>query len=70
MNKTVMYRKITKFREYLYIGEKSKHTVEKYVRDALAFCDFLNGREIGKTVVIQYKASLSMKLTQFNLTRH
>ena len=46
------------FAEYLKKNEKSAATVEKYTRDARAFCAFTQGREINKQAVMEYKAYL------------
>ena len=46
------------FREYLINGEKSLHTVKKYLRDAEAFLFYCGGRRITKELVIGYKNSL------------
>ena len=46
------------FREHLIRGEKSKATVEKYVRDVEAFASFVKGNEILKETVIAYKNAL------------
>lgn len=49
---------ITKFKLYLESEEKSKSTVEKYVRDVTMFAVWLNGRDIQKSIVIEYKHEL------------
>ena len=58
--------KITKentelFRKHLTECEKSDSTVTKYVRDVLAFSEWLCGREIDKNTVVEYKAHLAEK---------
>ncbi len=50
-------REINKFRKYLMEEEKSKNTIEKYIRDVTAFSKFCTGR-ITKDTVIAYKQSL------------
>lgn len=49
------------FRDYLQTEEKSKNTIEKYMRDARAFADYADGRAITKELVIEYKNSLISK---------
>lgn len=52
---------ICKFREFLILEEKSKATIEKYVRDVRAFFVFTRGEPVTKSVVIAYKQSLIEK---------
>ena len=49
---------ISDFKEYLILEERSRATVEKYIRDVRAFSAFVNGAEITKEVVIEYKKYL------------
>ena len=49
---------ICAFREHLVMEEKSRHTVEKYVRDIRAFSAFLNGKTVTKEQVIAYKRQI------------
>ena len=49
---------ISDFKEYLILEERSRATVEKYIRDVNAFSAFVNGEEITKEVVIEYKKYL------------
>lgn len=51
-------RTIQKFKEDLINGEKSKATIEKYIRDITAFCIWLKNADICKTKVLQYKEYL------------
>lgn len=58
-----MERKITnevmkRFREYLRREEKSKNTVEKYMRDTLAFTVWLDGAEVTKDTAVAFKQQL------------
>ena len=46
------------FENYLRSDEKSENTIEKYLRDVKAFFEFAEAREISKTVVMEFKASL------------
>lgn len=58
-----MERKITnlvleRFREYLLEEEKSKNTVEKYLRDVSGFASWLCGAEVTKETVVAFKQRL------------
>ena len=57
----VTAEKITSFKKHLISEERSSATVEKYVRDVLAFSDWLCGREVDKNTVVEYKARLDEK---------
>lgn len=50
---------IENYKQYLITEEKSKATIEKYVRDLTAFMNWLENREITKTEVLAYKAKLT-----------
>jgi len=52
---------LVKFREYLTCEEKSKATVEKYLRDVRMFMRYLSGREVTKEMMVAYKADLQKK---------
>lgn len=49
---------ISEFKTYLVNEEKSKATVEKYVRDTEVFSKWLSGRELCKEEVLFYKEKL------------
>lgn len=49
---------IQKFKTYLINEEKSSATLEKYIRDVIAFMQWLNDRVVEKTVVMEYKQNL------------
>ena len=51
------------FKIYLQEKEKTAATVEKYMRDITAFAQWLNGREIEKTLLLEYKATLLKRLS-------
>lgn len=53
-----MLDKIKEFESYLISEEKSKATVMKYTRDVTAFVQWLNGQQITKAVVQEYKQRL------------
>lgn len=52
---------IKKFKEYLIDEEKSKATIEKYIRDLTAFVFWLGGAELNKTMVLGYKEYIISK---------
>ena len=49
---------ITAYKQHLIENEKSAATVEKYMRDITAFMVWLNGRELDKGTVLEYKERL------------
>ena len=49
---------ISDFKEHLILEEMSAATVEKYIRDVKSFSAFVNGAEVTKEVVIEYKKHL------------
>lgn len=49
---------INDFKKYLYESEKSKNTIEKYMRDISRFSAFLVGKNLDKTTVLEYKRHL------------
>lgn len=49
---------IYEFKEHLISEERSGATVEKYIRDVKAFAVYVNGAEITKETVINYKKRL------------
>ena len=50
---------IAKFSNYLRSDEKSENTIEKYLRDVRRFFSFANIREINKSLVLEFKVSLT-----------
>lgn len=52
---------ITEFHAYLIREEKSRATVEKYLRDIRAFADFTGGAEVTKEQVLAWKTRLVEK---------
>ncbi len=63
MRRIITGQKIDAFREYLVGDEKSKATVEKYLRDIRKFADFCEKKPVCKAVTVEYKASLADKYT-------
>ena len=49
---------VEKYKSYLIDEEKSKSTIEKYIRDILTFRNWIEGREIDKRAVLEYKETL------------
>ena len=49
---------IEKFKNHLILEERSRATIEKYIRDVKAFAVFVNGAELSKEIVISYKKYL------------
>ncbi len=59
--KIITQKLIEKFKVYLIQEEKAENAVEKYVRDAAAFAEWLGGREVSKKAVLEYKRELISK---------
>lgn len=49
---------IRRFNEYLQREEKSKATIEKYIRDVRAFASHISSTEVTKELIIAYKNKL------------
>lgn len=49
---------IDNYKKYLFEEEKAKATIEKYVRDIVAFANWVSGRAVEKTLVLEYKQIL------------
>ena len=54
-------RTIEDYKNYLIEEEKCSVTIEKYIRDINAFAEWLDGREITKTLVLEYKSMLTQQ---------
>ena len=59
--KTVSAELITNFKEHLILEERSKATVEKYIRDVRTFAEYIGAGAITKETVIEYKRQLQGK---------
>ena len=57
-NRIINAQSINDFKTWLHGEERSSGTVEKYVRDVKSLCVWLNGREITKENIADWKASL------------
>lgn len=60
-SKIITSQDFVQFESYLQEEEKSKATIEKYVRDIHAFFRFLNGKEVTKEETMRYKKALAEK---------
>ncbi len=58
MERIITEKTIQEFRVHLKSEEKSKNTVEKYLRDVRAFAAVQNGESVTKEAVIGYKQKL------------
>ena len=58
--KQITTTKIKKYREYLIEEEKSKNTIDKYMRDINAFTKWIAERELCKAVILEYKEHLKL----------
>lgn len=56
--KTLTQQTLTEYTKYLREEEKSKATVEKYLRDARHFLAFAEDREVTKALTMEYKSQL------------
>ena len=54
-------RTIEEYKNYLIEEEKSSVTIEKYIRDINTFVEWSDGREITKTLVLEYKSMLTQQ---------
>ena len=58
VNRRLNQSKIQRFRGYLCSEEKSSATVGKYMHDIGVFFEFLGGRQLNKSEVLDYKCEL------------
>ena len=49
---------VDSFRKYLQISEKSRNTIDKYIRDVKAFGLFIQGESVSKELAIAFKEKL------------
>lgn len=61
MGRVITDLEITDFEKYLRLNEKSRNTIDKYLRDVRSFYESMNMREVSKYAVIAYKALLAEK---------
>lgn len=55
MSHIITIEMLQSFEEYLHFDEKSKNTIEKYMRDLKSFFRFVQGKVINKVLVMEYK---------------
>ncbi len=58
MKRTITHSMLKSFEKHLHNDEKSKATIEKYMRDIRHFSEYATGRDIDKTLTLEYKAAL------------
>lgn len=54
----ILFDQITEYKTHLINEEKATATIEKYIRDIIAFYEWLSGRELTKELALCYKAEL------------
>lgn len=52
---------IQKYKIYLFEEERAKSTIEKYIRDVSKFSEWLCGKPVEKSIVLEYKNMLCEK---------
>lgn len=57
-NKEITQNTLDAFERYLREDEKSKATIEKYLRDVRHFMEYANGKKIDKLLTMEYKSKL------------
>lgn len=59
MQKQIITNELIKnFKSYLYEEERSENTIEKYLRDIRCFYEYIGGRNLQKSDVLEYKRKL------------
>ncbi len=61
MERQLVKQQIREFEAYLFSEERSSATVGKYLHDLRVFYEFMSGKELDKTAVLEYKSNLLMK---------
>ena len=56
---TITKENITEFKNWLHAEDRSAGTIAKYIRDLSRFADWMNGREITKELLTEYKEYLT-----------
>lgn len=54
-------KEVDRFERHLWLEEKSKLTIQQYIRDVTLLSEFMNGLEVTKESVIGFKTSLISK---------
>ncbi len=60
-NRTITANVLEEYRIYLIESEKSNATIEKYIRDIKCLKNFLHGKYVTKTLMMEYKEYLKSK---------
>ncbi len=63
MKRQITEKRLLLFKNSLWENEKSKNTIEKYMRDIRFFAAFASGRDITKNLAVEYKSHLAQKYT-------
>lgn len=61
MKRIITEKTLIGFREYLEEEERSKNTIQKYLRDIRKFMDYAQGAEVTKSLMIAFKEKLLYK---------
>lgn len=61
MERNLNQERIEEFKTYLFNDERSVATVGKYLHDLRVFYEFMDGKELSKTTVLEYKSNLLIK---------
>ena len=61
MERQLNQEQLRQFEAYLLCEERSAATVEKYLHDLRVFYAFMDGKELTKTAVLEYKSNLLIK---------
>ena len=56
---TITQESITEFKNWLHAEDRSAGTIAKYIRDLSRFSNWMNGREITKELLTEYKEYLT-----------
>ena len=57
--KTITNEIVNRFKLHIYEEEKSDNTIEKYMSDIRFFREWLGGKAVYKSVVLEYKQSFA-----------
>lgn len=60
-NRVLTEEQISQFENWLHKNERSKNTIEKYIRDVRHFKQYAEKEEINKEKVLDYKKNLSLQ---------
>lgn len=63
MERKIILSQVEAFRQHLYEDEKSKATVDKYIRDIRKFMEYAGAKEMEKSLTMSYKEMLAQNYT-------